>query len=369
MNIQMTQQVQRQNLGIAAAPHLHSRLNTQRIMLITAVALLPGFIAMVIFMGFGIIWQFLISITTALLCEMACAKLRHRALLTAVKDMSLLITCLILVMTLPPLLPWYLNVAATAFAILLVKEAFGGLGMNIFNPAMAGFIFLFISASNFMFATWVSPNANALQLATPATTYEVIFNKGNATALRDKIHAQAQDVPDAFTGATWLDSVKTARKAGTDIGSEAVDFSSESFWGYVVISSALALGGLILMALRIVIIRMVVAYFAAIVLFSALGYAFCPEYFLPPLHEILFGGTVIAGFFIITDPVTNAGTAKGRIVYAVLVAFLIILIRALGSYSDAVAFSVLLANAAAPLIDVLTRRHGFGYGYKKGSLD
>ncbi len=369
MNIQMTQQAQRQNLGIAAAPHLHTRLNTQRIMLITAAALLPGFIAMVVFMGFGIIWQLLISLATAILCEMLCAKLRHRALFAAVKDLSLVITSLILVMTLPSLLPWYLNVAATAFAILLVKEAFGGLGMNIFNPAMAGFIFLFISASNFMFATWVSPSADALQVATPEATYEVIFEKADATALRDRIHAQSVDVPDAFTGATWLDSVKTARKAGTDIGSDAVEFSSDTFFGYVVIGAALTLGGLVLMAMRIVIVRMVIAYFIAIVLFSSLGYAFFPEYFLPPAHEILFGGTLIAGFFIITDPVTNAGTAKGRIIYAVLVAFLIILIRALGSYSDAVAFSVLLANAAAPLIDVLTRRRAFGYGYKKGSLD
>ena len=80
-------------------------------------------------------------------------------------------------------------------------------------------------------------------------------------------------------------------------------------------------------------------------------------------------GTAICGFFIITDPVTNARTSKGRIAFAVLCAFLIVAIRALGSYSDSVAFSVLLSNAAAPLIDVLTHRRAFGHGYRNGELD
>ena len=113
---------------------------------------------------------------------------------------------------------------------------------------------------------------------------------------------------------------------------------------------------------------MVVVFFVAIVAFSLLLSHILPGYFLPPLDTLLFGGTMMAAFFIITDPVTNAGTSKGRIYFSILVAFLIVLLRAFGSYSDAVAFAVMLSNAAAPLIDVLTHRRPFGYRYKKGGL-
>ncbi len=369
MNIKITEQAQRQNLGIEAAPHLHARMNTRSIMLLTAAALLPAFGCMLFFSGFGLLWQLLITLTTAAVCEASVAFLRGQKIIRALTDGSMIVTCLILTMSLPQLLPWYLSCAATLFSFLLVKAAFGGLGMNIFNPAMAGFIFLFVSAPNFMFETWVSPHPQALSVIDAQSSFDVIFNNGNPTMLRDKLKQISAPRPDAFSGATWLDSVKTARKAGGHIQTDAVDFSSEHYEGYAALALAVALGGIVLMILRIVFIRMVLSFFIAIIIFSWCFHYLWPDLFLPPLHQLLFGGTVLAGFFIITDPVTNAGTARGRIVFAVLTAFLIVLIRALGSYSDAVAFSVLLANAAAPLIDVLTKRRHFGVNYKKGSLD
>lgn len=365
----MTESSRRQNLGIEAAPHLYARTSTSSIMAVTSLCLIPAFLVSLYFTGFGIVWQLGISLATAIVCEIACSILRHRQLLSMIKDYSFIITCLILVMTLPPLLPWYLTCAATAFAILIVKEAFGGLGMNIFNPAMAGFIFIFISSSNFMFQSWVSPHADAISIATPQSTYEVIFKNSSSKELRDQIKNMEADIPDAFTGATWLESINTARKAGSSLDIGEIKFSSESFIGYLYSAFALMVGGIVLMCIKLVFIRMILAYFTALVLFSGLFYYFYPQYFLPPLHELLCGGTIIAGFFIITDPVTNAGTAKGRIIYAIFTAFLIVMIRAFGTYSDAVAFSVLLANAAAPLIDVLTHRRSFGNKYKKGMLD
>ncbi len=369
MNIKMTERSRRQNLGIEAAPHLHAKTGTSAIMAITAACLVPAFAVQVYFTGFGIVWQLCITLVTAAVCEVLCALLRHRGIFCFLKDYSFIITSMLLAMTLPPLLPWYLSCAATVFAILLVKEAFGGLGMNIFNPAMAGFIFIFISSSNFMFQSWVTPHENALSVASPKASYEVIFEHADAKILRDEIKAMSVDIPDAFTGATWLESVKTARKAGGMSNTFNADPLSQSFRGYVFLCAALLIGGIVLMVMRIVFIRMVLSYFISLLVFAGFFYCLYPQYFLPPLQELLFGGSVIAGFFIITDPVTNAGTAKGRIIYAVLTAFLIVMIRAFGSYSDAVAFSVMLSNAAAPLIDVLTRRRTFGQRYKKGMLD
>ena len=396
MNIRITEQAQKQNLGIEPAPHLHARMSTRMIMLATFLALLPASGAFYYFTGFGFVWQFLISLATATVCEAAVALLRRRSLVASLTDCSFPITCLILALTLPPLLPWYLTFAATAFAILLVKEAFGGLGMNIFNPAMAGFIFLFVSCSGFMFRTWVAPQSAACEVMTPSATMDVIFYGKPPLDLKSRLEAAApgatpvatreghdadnpflvpedttsgasESAEDATTGATILEGVKASRKQGTvDLASVLAD---ETISPYIWISCMFALGGIALMILRIVIVKMALSFFIAIALFAAIGHALWPALFMPVLDQLILGGTAICGFFIITDPVTNAGTSKGRIAFAVLCAFLIVAIRALGSYSDSVAFSVLLSNAAAPLIDVLTHRRAFGHGYRNGELD
>ena len=173
---------------------------------------------------------------------------------------------------------------------------------------------------------------------------------------------------DATTGATFLEEIKSARKSGTLYEKTNVDFQSSEYLAYFCLAIAYLLGGLALIAFKIILVKMVVVFFVAIVAFSLLLSHIFPGYFLPPLDTLLFGGTMMAAFFIITDPVTNAGTSKGRIYFSILVAFLIVLLRAFGSYSDAVAFAVMLSNAAAPLIDVLTHRRPFGYRYKKGGL-
>ena len=113
---------------------------------------------------------------------------------------------------------------------------------------------------------------------------------------------------------------------------------------------------------------MIVSFFIAITCFVLLGQWLFPDLVLSLDTQLILGGTMLGAFYIITDPVTNAGTARGRIIFAILCAFLIVLIRAFGSYSDAVAFAVLLANASAPLIDVLTHRRAYGYNYHKGGL-
>lgn len=397
MNIIITEQAQQQNLGIESAPHLHARMTTNMIMGITFIAMLPAAIAFYYYTGFGFVWQFLISYATAAVCEILVALLRHRPVLSGVGNFSAAVTCLIMAFTLPPLLPWYLTCAATVFAILLVKEAFGGLGMNIFNPAMAGFIFLFVSASGFMFRTWVVPVDDACAVLTPSATMEVIFDSKSPLELKSLLREQEPNgqetknqsnasgkgasytegsdatsgasakALDGRSGATMLEKVKSFRKSGNKDLSEILGDLDRT--PYIWIACMFALGGIALMILRIIIVKMALAFFIGIALFSGIGHMLWPELIMPVTDQILLGGTAICGFFIITDPVTNAGTSKGRIAFALLCALLIVAIRALGSYSDSVAFSVMLSNAAAPLIDVLTHRRAFGHDYKKGELE
>lgn len=355
------------NLATAPAPHLHSPISTQKIMAITTLALLPAFFVSVYFFGAGVIWQFLISSVTAFICQLICGFLRHRSLYKSVGDLSYIVTALILALTLPPLIPFHLTVIVTAFAILICKECFGGLGMNIFNPAMAGFVFLLISAPGQMFNTYIAPAPNAYVEASLGNTYEVIFNNADAKEIHDKVLALNNDA-DALSGATWLESTKTARKSGHIDDVQAINYQDGKESGYLYLALAYLLGGLVLLAFRIIFLRMVVSFFLSLVVFVLLGKLMLPNLVLNLDAQLILGGTMLGAFFIITDPVTNAGTAKGRIIFAILCAFLIVLIRAFGSYSDAVAFAVLLSNASAPLIDALTSRRAYGIGFKKGGL-
>ena len=264
----------------------------------------------------------------------------------------------------------------------MVKSVFGGLGHNIFNPAMAGFIFIVISCPAAMSNSWIVPAPAAYTQATMSATEKVIFEKADPVNLRNLVeglnlsensHEDDNDlsissIVDSFSGATYLENIKSARKTSTLDLLPGHDFSLGNYKAYVALAVAYTIGGLILFAFRIIIIRMVVAFFASFALFQWVLNHYFPGNFMPLEDGLLFGGTMLAAFFIITDPVTNAGTSRGRIYFSIFVAFLIVILRAFGSYSDAVAFAVLLGNACAPLIDVLTSRRPYGVGYIKGGF-
>ena len=418
--------VSRQNLGIETAPHLKAPLTTKMIMGIVSLCPLPAFVVQIFFFGFGNFFQFINCLITALICEVVVALLRHRSVLHSLSDLSYVVTAALLGMTLPPLLPCYYAVVATVFAIIVVKAVFGGLGNNIFNPAMAGFVFIVISSPQAVGLSWVKPAPYAFSVASLDATASVIYDKKDPNSLKkeiDALNVSLLDTPedensfhakikarrakiregsfdnsqnvskgsgnldssvaendsltgasvkneetDATTGATFLEEIKSARKSGTLYKKTDVDFHSSEYLAYFCLAIAYLLGGIALIAFKIILVKMVVVFFVSIIAFSLILSHIFPGYFLPPVDTLLFGGTMMAAFFIITDPVTNAGTSKGRIYFSILVAFLIVLLRAFGSYSDAVAFAVMLSNAAAPLIDVLTHRRPFGFRYKKGGL-
>ena len=193
--MQITVQSAKQNLGIEAAPHLHAPMTTQKIMLYVLIALIPAYGTVIYFFGFALIWQFLLCALTAYILELICAALRSKNLKLAAKDLSGIVTAAILALTIPPLLPWHLSIAATFFAIVIVKQVFGGLGMNIFNPAMAGFIFLIVSAPGAFFTTYIAPAPAAIAVATPVRTAEVIFKGADAAVITSAVKA-LQDKPD-----------------------------------------------------------------------------------------------------------------------------------------------------------------------------
>lgn len=350
------------------APHIHSRMTTSKMMGIVLGALIPAYCVMIYFFGYGVLIQFLICAISCCVAESIAALLRKRKPVFYITDLSALVTAAILGLTLPAFLPWYLSVSASFFAILLVKHTFGGLGMNIFNPAMAGFIFLIISAPGIFFSTWVSPAPGAYSIATIEQSSDVIFSDKDPIMLRNKIK-ELNTNADILTGATYLESIKTARKAGAVGNVETIDFSLDSYKAYGYLAIAYLLGGIILIGFKVIPFQMPLSFLATIFIGGSIWHALDPGMSINGIEHILFGGTMLGAFFIITDPVTNSGTFKGRICFAIFTGLLVLLIRVQGSYSDSVAFAVMLANAAAPLLDVLTRRRPFGIGYRKGGLD
>ena len=366
--MQITVQSSKQNLGIENAPHLCESITTQKIMLYVLLALLPAFGVMTYFYGYGTLVQFVISSVSAVFFEIVVALLRHRKIVHHLKDLSYLVTAALLALTLPPLLPWYLTIVATAFAILLVKHAFGGLGMNVFNPAMAGFIFLVIATPSVFYSTYLTPTHKAYEVVTLNASLDAISLYKSPVIYQEELKIRSQEA-EALTGATHLESLKTLRKANAVHDTQSIDFSYGGNEAYMYLAIAYGLSGIILIALKVIHYHMPLAFLATIAGAGYLYHYLDPAMSIGYIEHLLLGGTMLCAFFIITDPVTNAGTLRGRIVFSIFVALLVIVIRVNGSYSDSVAFAVLLGNCAAPLIDVMTRRRPFGIGYREGGLD
>lgn len=438
--MQISVQSAKQNLGIEPAPHVHCTMSTRKIMVLVLLSLVPALAVFTYFFGAGTLIQFALAAVTAVLCQLLAAFLRGRSLKRALQDPSGLVTALLLALTLPPLMPWYFTVIGTVFAMIIVRECFGGLGMNLFNPAMSGFIFLVISVPGVFYNTWITPTPNAISIAHPTRVYEVIFTgaspddliselkvlnreqeeayfvakaeaaqqaaqqaaeqaaqqateqaaqsdaQQDATAQSEATPAEvaAPTVPalptstlqieghaavDVLTGATFLESIKTARKAGNVDEQLKLDFMNPSFNAYLWLAGAYALGGLFLIATHVIRFQVPLSFLVGVVALGALWHYLDPTMSISAVEHVLMGGTMLGAFYIVTDPVTTCGTFKGRILLSFFIGLLVIVIRVHGSYSDSVAFAVMLGNCMAPLMDVMTKRRPFGVGYRKGGLN
>lgn len=374
--MQISEQSAKQNLGIEPAPHVHAAMSTRRIMIYLMISLIPALGVITFYFGCGTLWQFIICAIAALACQVLSAFLRSRSIKAALRDPSGLVTALLLAITLPPLLPWQFTLIAIVFAMLIVRECFGGLGMNLFNPAMAGFIFLVISVPSMFYQTWITPAPQAVLIATPVRTAQIIFGEEDPKMLvteiielNNRAGADGAKYTDVLTGATFLESTKTARKAEAVDNLVKIDFTGSTFQAYLALAIAYTFGGLMLIYLKVIRFQVPLTFLVTIAAVGALWHYLDPSMSINAIEHLLLGGTMLGAFYIVTDPVTTCGTFKGRILFACFIACLVILLRIKGSYSDSVAFAVLLGNCVAPLIDVMTKRRPFGIGYRTGGLD
>jgi electron transport complex protein RnfD len=336
----------------ARAPFSVAPSSVQRMMLLVLAALAPAMIAHIVWFGWGLAINMLLGTMSALLAEAIALKLRAKPIGLFITDGSAILTAVLLAFALPPLAPWWITVSGAAFAILVAKHLYGGLGYNVFNPAMVGYAALLVSFPVHM-SRWLLPSGLAPSDLTFGQTWAVIITGQLPSDLSW----------DAISGATPLASVRAGiilRATMDEIHAQPI-FSSLSGVGWEWVAIAAVVGGAALLALRVIRWQIPFAMIGSIFVCATLMHALDPGSFDGPLFHLFSGATMLGAFFIATDPVSAATSGRGRLIYGAGIGVLTYLIRAWGGYPDGVAFAVLLMNAAVPLIDRYTVPRIYGH--------
>ena len=323
------------------------------IMLKVLGALLPAIAAYVYFFGPAILVNLLLASVAALATEAAVLRLRHYPLRTYLTDGSALVTAWLLALSIPPLAPWWLVVVGTVFGMLVAKHLYGGLGNNLFNPAMVGFAALMISFPSHM-THWPAPDVLA----------QVHWDFGQQMDFMFGSLSPAEAKLDAVTMATPLDTLKTQlmlERGLSEITKSEHIFSVLSGKGTEVIALFYLLGGLFLWQQRIISWHIPLSFLAGMSALAGVLHLLDAERYASPLFHLFAGGTLLGAFFIATDYVTSPTTPMGKLIFGAGIGICTYVIRVFGGYPDGVAFAVLFLNSAVPLIDAYTQPRVFGH--------
>lgn len=332
-----------------SSPFITPSFTTNRLMLNVLIALIPGIIAYVWFFGVGLIVNLVIATVFALFFESVILLLRKKPLKPYLSDYSAIVTAWLFALCLPMHSPWWLVVTGIGFAMIAGKHLYGGLGFNPFNPAMVGYVVLLISFPVEM-TTWFLP----VQLSGDSLTLQQSF----AYALGMSDIQQW----DALTSATPLDQFKTSLGLNLMVSEikQAPLFGDFGGLGWEWIANWWFIGGIYLLYTKTIRWHIPVAMLSGMLIMSGIFYVLNPDAVASPGFHLFSGGLMLGAFFIATDPVSSATTTRGRLIYGFLIGVLVYIIRTWGGYPDGVAFAVLLANMAVPLIDYYTQPRVFG---------
>ena len=316
-------------LNVSASPHIRSKVSTDKIMLMVIISLLPSALFGCWNFGIRALLVLLISVASAVATEYIYEKCMHKTI--TVGDFSAVLTGLLLGMNMLPMIPLWMPALGSVFAILVVKQLFGGLGQNFMNPALAGRCFLMISFAGKM-----------TDFTVPAGGMSNLY--------------------DTASGATPL----AAMKAG-----EAVDFVSlfvGNIKGTIGETSAIALliGAALLLFMKVIDWRIPGTYIGSFAVFIALFDIFNGGFdFYHLLCEICGGGLLLGAFFMATDYVTTPITKNGQLIYGCVLGLLTGIFRMLGASAEGVSYAIIFGNLLIPLIERWTIPTAFGKGGKK----
>jgi electron transport complex protein RnfD len=338
------------------SPFILSRSSVTQIMAWVLAALLPGVAAYVWLFGPGILITLALASVTALAAEAAMLKARGYPVKPFLFDLSAIVTAWLLALSLPSLAPWWLIVTGTLFGIVVAKHLYGGLGQNIFNPAMVGYAVLIVSFPVQM-TQWAGPAALGPTLDFAQSAAAIFGGLDPATL-------------DAVTMATPLDTLRTGliqQHTVDEVMTQPI-FGRFGGTGFEWLAFAFWLGGLMLWSRRIISWHVPMAFLAGVWLTAGFLHFFDAGRFGPPWFHFFAPSVALCAFFIATDPVSGATTPRGKLIFGLGAGFLTIVIRTWGGYPDGVAFAILLMNLSVPLIDQYTQPPIYGE-MKKNSND
>jgi electron transport complex protein RnfD len=337
------------------APHIPAQASVAGVMRQVLYALAPGVLAHCWYFGPGILLQILLASLFALGFEAAMLKLRQRPPLEGLRDCSALVTAVLFALCLPPLAPWWIALTGMFFAVVIAKHLYGGLGHNVFNPAMVGYVVVLICFPQSM-TQWLPATSPG---SWPVGLWDSIASvlTGN---LGGALPAELQW--DAISQATPLDTLRSGVNSGMTVDEIRASpiFGDFGGLGWEWIANWYALGGLWLLWKRIITWQVPVTMIGSVVLLGLLAYFADPGSNPVPLQHVFSGALVLGAFFIATDPVSGCASSRGRLVFGAGVGILTLVIRRWGGYPDGVAFAVLVMNMAAPLIDRYTVPRYYG---------
>ena len=299
------------SLRLSSAPHVHSPVTTQRLMLYVVISLLPCAAVGVYAFGIPALTVLLIAMASAVAAEFIWQKIAKQPV--RVSDCSALVTGLILGLNLPSTAPWWMVVIGSVFAIIVVKQLFGGLGDNFLNPAIAARAVLLASWPVHM-TKWVAPT---------------FFSGADAVATATPLVMKDSSLMSLFMG-NIPGTIGEVSKVAILVGFLFLVFTGTISWRIPVVMTG-----------------------------SVFFFSWC--FGLDPVMAILSGGVLFGAVFMATDYVTSPITPWGQVIYAFFIGLIITLIRSFGSYPEGVTYGILLMNIVAPLIDRFLPRKIYGY--------
>ncbi len=346
---------------IAHSPHAHAPVSIGKVMGTVLLALTPATLFGFWLYGWPAINLWAVSLAAAIVGEGFAVSLQGRAVRPVLMDGSGILTAWLLAISLPPFAPWWIAALGSLFAVVISKQVFGGLGQNPFNPAMAARVMLLISFPLEM-TIWVAPAP---------------LSSAHAPDWLESLHITFMHQPlDGMASASLLGHVKTefTRGAGLDQALAGYYAPLDALWGSRAGSLGetaallILLGGLFLIARRIITWHAPVAMLLGVAVPALLFNMVNPNHYAGPMYHLLSGGLMLGAFFIVTDPVTSPNTATGQFIFGLGCGLLTWIIRTWGGYPEGVAFAVMLMNAATPLIDYYVNPRIYGRDRKGVSL-
>ena len=320
-------------LIVSPSPHIHSKDSTRSLMLDVVIALLPAVLCSFVFYGWNQILLMAVSVGSCVLLEWAITRYLMKQPST-VGDLSAVVTGILLALNVPYTLPFWVMIIGAVVAMGVAKLSFGGLGQNIWNPALVGRVFLLVSFPTYM-TTWSQPKglfgADAVTGATPLSAIQEGLMQG----------ATVQDLTASYSYADLLFA---------NLGGSAGE----------VCALALLAGFVYLLCRRVIKPWITLSIFATVALTALIFWGINPARFTDPVFNLLTGGLILGACFMATDYVTSPMSLWGGVVFGVGIGFLTMMIRYFGSYPEGVSFAILIMNSVVPLLNRWFKPKKFG---------